>query len=49
MATAKSYTSVDSKEQLILVQTGEEEFGAYKQHLLVNSLSLEIALLIRGC
>ena len=39
MATAKSYNSVDSKEQLILVQTGKEEFGGYKQELLVNSLS----------
>ena len=38
MATAKSYNSIDSKEQLILVQTGEEEFGGYKQELLVNSL-----------
>ena len=38
MATAKSYNSIDSKEQLILVQTGKEEFGGYKQDLLVNSL-----------
>ena len=39
MATGKSYTSVDSKEQLILVQTGKEEFGGYKQDLLVNTLN----------
>ena len=39
MATAKSYTSVDSKEQLILVQTGKEEFGGYKQELLVNTFN----------
>ena len=39
MATGKSYNSVDSKEQLILVQTGEEEFGGYKQDLLVNTLN----------
>ena len=39
MATGKSYNSVDSKEQLILIQTGEEEFGGYKQDLLVNTLN----------
>ena len=43
MATGKSYTSIDSKEQLILVQTGKEEFGGYKQDLLVNSfIEMEI-------
>ena len=39
MATAKSYNSIDSKEQLILVQTGKGKFGGYKQELLVNTLS----------
>ena len=39
MATAKTYNSVDSKEQLILVQTGKGKFGGYKQELLVNSLN----------
>ena len=39
MATGKSNNSVDSKEQLILVETGKEEFGGYKQDLLVNSLN----------
>ena len=38
MATGKSYNSIDSKEQLILVQTGKGKFGGYKQELLVNSL-----------
>ena len=39
MATAKSYNSIDSEEQLILVQTGKGKFGGYKQELLVNTLS----------
>ena len=39
MATAKSYTSIDSKEQLILVQTGQGKFGGYKQDLLVNTFN----------
>ena len=39
MATAKSYNSIDSKEQLILVQTGKGKFGGYKQELLVNTLN----------
>ena len=39
MATGKTYNSIDSKEQLILVQTGKGKFGGYKQDLLVNTLS----------
>ena len=39
MAIAKSYNSIDSKEQLILVYTGKGKFGGYKQELLVKSLS----------
>ena len=39
MATGKSYNSIDSKEQLILVYTGKEEFGGYKQDLLVNTFN----------
>ena len=39
MATGKTYNSIDSKEQLILVQTGKEKFGGYKQNLLVNTLN----------
>ena len=43
MATGKTYNSIDSKEQLILVQTGKGKFGGYKQDLLVNTLNeLEI-------
>ena len=44
MATGKFYTSIDSKEQLILVQTGKGKFGGYKQHLLVitfNEMEIE--------
>ena len=39
MATGKSYNSIDSKEQLILVQTGKGNFGGYKQDLLVNTFN----------
>ena len=39
MATGKTYNSIDSKEQLILVQTGKGKFGGYKQDLLANSLN----------
>ena len=39
MATAKSYNSIDSKEQLILVYTGKGKFGGYKQDLLVNTFN----------
>ena len=39
MATGKTYNSIDSKEQLILVQTGKGKFGGYKQYLLVNTLN----------
>ena len=39
MATAKSYNSIDSKEQLILVHTGKGKFGGYKQDLLVNTFN----------
>ena len=39
MATAKTYNSIDSKEQLMLVETGRGTFGGYKQELLVNSLN----------
>ena len=39
MATGKTYNSIDSKEQLILVQTGKGKFGGYKQELLVNTMN----------
>ena len=46
MATGK-YNSIDSKEQLILVQTREGRFGGYKQDLLVNTLNeLEIEIYV---
>ena len=47
MATGKTYNSIDSKEQLILVQTGKGKFGGYKQDLLVNTLNeLEIEIYV---
>ena len=47
MATGKTYNSIDSKEQLILVQTGKVKFGGYKQDLLVNTLNeLEIEIYV---
>ena len=39
MATDKTYNSIDSKEQLMLVETGKGKFGGYKQDMLVNSLN----------
>ena len=47
MATGKTYNSIDSKEQLILVQRGKGKFGGYKQDLLVNTLNeLEIEIYV---
>ena len=39
MATAKTYNSIDSKEQLMLVEKGKAKFGGYKQELLVSPLN----------
>ena len=39
MATTKTYNSVKSKEQLMLVEISKGTFGGYKQELLVNSLN----------
>ena len=39
MATGKTYNSIDSKEQLILEETGKGKFGGYKQDLLVNTFN----------
>ncbi|KAI6647221.1 TNF receptor-associated factor 4 [Oopsacas minuta] len=38
-ATRKTYNTVDSKEQLLWVETSKNTFRGYKQDLLVNSLT----------
>ena len=39
MATDKTYNSIDSKEQLMLVETGRGTFGGYKQNMSIISLN----------